>query len=149
MVSRASFLDDKIEFKTPNSENAWKKPIHQATHINEAGQIDCLNEKSILIGLHACGDLTSLIIKNFVSTPDATALISFGCCYHKLNGSCDKLFTQPQFHNFPKTFPMSKKYDLVNISYGARELACHGNEQYLERLRNTKDVIFKNTKLDN
>jgi hypothetical protein len=40
-------------------------------------------KKSLLIGLHACGDLSVNIIKSF-SESETPELLSLGCCYHKL-----------------------------------------------------------------
>ena len=42
--------------------------------------------KSTLIGLHSCGDLSTSII-NYSITNNIGSIISFGCCYHKLNDS--------------------------------------------------------------
>ncbi|CAL8108792.1 unnamed protein product [Orchesella dallaii] len=73
-------------------------------------------------GLHACGNLSSVIIHNFVNSP-AKFLVSVGCCYMKMDGN---------------GFPLSaaaKRHDL-SFTYEALEVACHANEQYCERLRN-------------
>ncbi|ODM91699.1 Protein RRNAD1 [Orchesella cincta] len=73
-------------------------------------------------GLHACGNLSPVIIHNFVNSP-AKFLVSVGCCYMKLDDN---------------GFPLSataKHHDL-KFSYEALEVACHANEQYCERLRN-------------
>lgn len=40
-------------------------------------------QTTALIGLHACGPLTTFIIKSFENN-ECRDLISFGCCYHKL-----------------------------------------------------------------
>jgi hypothetical protein len=111
-------------------------------HINEAGQIDCPDENTLLVGLHACGDLSSLIIKNFVASPNSKSLINFGCCYHKLNGGSDKLFMEGKSEPTVTTFPMSQQYKEVKLSYAARELACHANEQFLEQLRSKTTVCI-------
>lgn len=40
-------------------------------------------QKSLVLGLHSCGALSSYLIQNQVSNPEQ-ALLNFGCCYHKL-----------------------------------------------------------------
>lgn len=60
-------------------------------------------EKVLLIGLHTCGDLAPIILRNFVSNPDAQVLVNVGCCYHKLNNGEDKPFRDIYgFMNFDK-----------------------------------------------
>ena len=39
----------------------------------------------ILVGLHACGDLTPTMMRVFVNCPAACSLAFVACCYHKLN----------------------------------------------------------------
>ena len=43
------------------------------------------SSKFVLTGLHACGDLTSTMIRVFVQCPEAVGLVSVGCCYMKLS----------------------------------------------------------------
>lgn len=40
-------------------------------------------DKALMVGLHACGPLSTSIIKSFESNK-CKELINFGCCYHKL-----------------------------------------------------------------
>ncbi|KAH3765261.1 C6 transcription factor [Pelomyxa schiedti] len=40
--------------------------------------------RSILVGLHSCGDLSPTILKLFLNT-NAVATVSVGCCYHLLS----------------------------------------------------------------
>ena len=37
---------------------------------------------TMLIGLHACGDLTPLLLQIFRTCPDLKCIVSVGCCYH-------------------------------------------------------------------
>lgn len=39
--------------------------------------------KHLLLGLHACGPLSNLIIEQFVNSPDASCLVLACCCYMK------------------------------------------------------------------
>ncbi|XP_064398049.1 probable methyltransferase-like protein 25 isoform X3 [Halichondria panicea] len=44
----------------------------------------CLKEPFCIIGLHACGDLTSTALRMFSSLPTAAAVCVVGCCYHHI-----------------------------------------------------------------
>ncbi|PIO69210.1 hypothetical protein TELCIR_08975, partial [Teladorsagia circumcincta] len=69
-------------------------------------------------------------------SPAASAVILVGCCYHKLSVHhgegiaeiCDKSSTPVS------GFPLSSKYGSIELSYAARDLACHGNERFAEQL---------------
>lgn len=39
----------------------------------------------ILVGLHACGDLTPALLRAFLNWPAAAAVVSLGCCYNLLS----------------------------------------------------------------
>ena len=43
-----------------------------------------IGEQWCVCGLHACGDLSSLMLRLFVSSGDIAALVNVGCCYHFL-----------------------------------------------------------------
>ncbi|MFT6631028.1 MAG: hypothetical protein ACJAS4_000974 [Bacteriovoracaceae bacterium] len=62
---------ERIQFKTSLINENFKVP-----QVSQA----------LLIGLHACGDLSVNIIKGF-SKSSTEELLSFGCCYHKLSPS--------------------------------------------------------------
>ena len=39
-------------------------------------------KETMLLGLHACGDLTSLLLHTFLTCPALRSIVSVGCCYH-------------------------------------------------------------------
>ena len=41
-----------------------------------------VNSNSMLVGLHACGDLTSLLLQTFLRCPQLKSIVAVGCCYH-------------------------------------------------------------------
>lgn len=51
--------------------------------VNESSKIN-INIDDMLIGLHACGDLSVHLIKSFCSNHNGQ-LLNYGCCYHKLS----------------------------------------------------------------
>ncbi|XP_066968542.1 probable methyltransferase-like protein 25 isoform X2 [Macrobrachium rosenbergii] len=71
-------------------------------------QSSIVSESAMLIGLHSCADLSSVMIKIFKYCPKISSVVLFSCCYHKLdnnkvakissekeNVSCDK-FKKPE-----------------------------------------------------
>lgn len=57
----------------------------------------------LILGLHACGDLSSTILKHFVENKNVKVLVSVSCCYHKLNNGSDRLYRE-ELNNFCKGY---------------------------------------------
>ena len=72
-----------------------------------------LSGGAVLVGLHACGDLTADSCRLFLSTPRLTGLVLCGCCYGRLTE--------------PASFPLSKIGAEVGLELGytLRDLATH------------------------
>ncbi|XP_047468711.1 methyltransferase-like protein 25B [Penaeus chinensis] len=82
-----------------------------------------------LLGLHTCGNLAPTMLRIFTNMPTCHAVVSVGCCYMKLDTVSDEA-------EYPG-YPMSKAVQTVagyELSYEAREVACHAIEMYVERL---------------
>ena len=111
-------------------------PVHLTFHLDHAsldlpelesklGQIwgkDASESYSYgIVGLHTCGDLGPLLAKLFVESQRAVSLQSVGCCYMKVDS----------------LFPLSNHVKGLwhDLTYTARELACHAMETYIERLK--------------
>ncbi|XP_056089053.1 protein RRNAD1 [Rhinichthys klamathensis goyatoka] len=109
----------------------------------------------VLTGLHACGDLSSTLLRHFTNCPPVQVITSVACCYMKIstqeNPNPPGVF-QPSFSSdIPVAdscseygYPMS---DWVRglpghqLSYKAREGACHAIEDYLQRLREESGLL--------
>ncbi|XP_061231303.1 methyltransferase-like protein 25B isoform X2 [Neopsephotus bourkii] len=77
----------------------------------------------LVTGLHACGDLSPALLRHFARSPSVAAVASVGCCYMKLST--------------PPGYPLSAWVSALpghELSYRAREGACHALEQYRGRL---------------
>uniref|UniRef100_A0A8B9J0U3 Methyltransferase domain-containing protein n=1 Tax=Amazona collaria TaxID=241587 RepID=A0A8B9J0U3_9PSIT len=77
----------------------------------------------LVTGLHACGDLSPALLRHFARSPSVAAVASVGCCYMKLST--------------PPGYPLSSWVSALpghELSYRARESACHALEQYRGRL---------------
>ncbi|XP_022669743.1 protein RRNAD1-like [Varroa destructor] len=90
---------EDVEFVT---RTAWKDPTVQFG----------------LIGLHTCGDLGPTMFRLFRESPQVKALVSVGCCYHKIH----------------HLYPLSDTLCSEQLSYEAKEVACHSIETYIRKL---------------
>ncbi|CEF61278.1 Protein RRNAD1 [Strongyloides ratti] len=105
------------------------------------------SNKNLILGLHTCGDFASTLIKHFSLNSNATALVNVGCCYHKLNNGNDMEYRQIYDNNIDSinenyNYPMSNEKNIFpNLSYAARELACHGLKQFKEKLNTKVDLL--------
>ncbi|XP_028835850.1 methyltransferase-like protein 25B [Denticeps clupeoides] len=113
-----------------------------------------LEQGFILTGLHACGDLSATLLRHFVSCPYVQGITSVACCYMKIttkeSPNPPGIIASPCQSNTEETrhcqfgYPMS---DWVGglpgheLSYKAREGACHAMENYLERLREENEQV--------
>ncbi|NXB29124.1 RRNAD protein, partial [Eulacestoma nigropectus] len=85
----------------------------------------------LLMGLHACGDLGPALLCHFAHSPAVAAVALAGCCYMKLS-------TAPRAPGCPSGYPLSASVAALpghQLSYRAREAACHALEEYEGRLR--------------
>ncbi|XP_015192212.2 methyltransferase-like protein 25B isoform X1 [Lepisosteus oculatus] len=112
----------------------------------------------ILTGLHACGDLSSALLRHFANCPDVVGITSVACCYMKLSTADNP--TPPGVLPPPSPtlgggatlkgegpscgYPMScyvKALPGHQLSYKAREGACHALEDYAQRLRSESGLL--------
>lgn len=88
-------------------------------------------QRVLVTGLHACGDLSPALLRHFARSPAVAAIASVACCYMKLS-------TPPQPPGCPVGYPLSAWVAGLpghELSYRAREAACHALEEYVGRLR--------------
>eukprot|EP00116_Pleurobrachia_bachei_P005213 sb/3465475/ len=98
---------------------------------------------TMLIGLHACGDLTSVLLHTFLKCPSLQSVVSIGCCYHLITQKEPAdYFLSPGEHksklSAPESvhaFPMSKflQGNPVSFTRNALNLA----QQAPERMAST------------
>ena len=105
------------------------------------------NNNFILTGLHACGDLSSSMLRMFVESKQVHAVISVACCYMKLttdNNDKETLHMKPLSSKCG--YPMSeyvKSLPAHYLSNKSLRSSCHSIEGYPKRL--TEDM--KNLKM--
>ncbi|XP_054043798.1 LOW QUALITY PROTEIN: methyltransferase-like protein 25B [Rissa tridactyla] len=91
----------------------------------------------LVTGLHACGDLSPALLRHFARSPSVAAVASVACCYMKLS-------TPPQPPGCPLGYPLSAWVAGLpghELSYRAREAACHALEEYRGRLDGENDSL--------
>lgn len=88
----------------------------------------------LLTGLHACGDLSVAVLRQFVHCPRVVGMTSVACCYMKLSTAESPL---PPSCTADYGYPLSGWVSALpghQLSYKAREGACHALEDYSLRL---------------
>uniref|UniRef100_A0A673AA74 Ribosomal RNA adenine dimethylase domain containing 1 n=1 Tax=Sphaeramia orbicularis TaxID=375764 RepID=A0A673AA74_9TELE len=124
----------KCSSQLPTSQSS---PCHVAGWVNpNASWEDFLNpqaEDFVLTGLHACGDLSTTLLRHFVKCPHVRGITSVACCYMKITT-----------RENPFGYPMSSWVRGLPghpLSYKAREGACHAIEDYVRRLREDSQLL--------
>lgn len=134
LTEQAKRLDNEI------SKNHFTKSLRH--HLNtELGFNSNFNEILIeaqntlkssskfgLIGLHPCGDLAVLLLKNFLKYSDIRFINIVGCCYMKLT-----LNSKDNLLGYPLSFHVQNN-KTSKLSYEMLEMACHANEKYSKKL---------------
>ncbi|KAM9851818.1 LOW QUALITY PROTEIN: methyltransferase-like protein 25B [Aulostomus maculatus] len=109
----------------------------------------------ILTGLHACGDLSATLLRHFVNCPYVHGITSVACCYMKISTKENPTPpgvveppapATPGQESLPSEFgyPMSSWVRGLpghQLSYKAREGACHAVEDYIQRLREESELL--------
>ncbi|XP_043198856.1 protein RRNAD1-like [Amphibalanus amphitrite] len=89
------------------------------------------------VGLHTCGDLAALQLRQFVRSPQCGAVVSVGCCYMKLSTPpADGGTRPPTWAGYPLSGLVAETVDRhgYDMTYEAREMSCHAIEEYAARL---------------
>ncbi|KAG0224991.1 Methyltransferase-like protein 25 [Actinomortierella wolfii] len=99
-------------------------------------------ERWTLCGLHACGDLTSTMIKLYIES-SATCLFSVGCCYHWITEKYDKQGNVVVQDDKAHGFPLSTIFNEHKIHLGdhAKMIASQSPQRWLKYQKETEDAI--------
>ncbi|XP_061675599.1 protein RRNAD1 [Syngnathoides biaculeatus] len=133
-----------------------KRPCSPEHTSKEAGLFEQgVRQDLVLTGLHACGDLSPTLLRHFVKCPHIRAITSVACCYMKLTTKeqpslpgvlepPDPPRSDPECSVWDFGYPMSAYVRGLpghQLSYKAREAACHAMEDYLARLREESALL--------
>ncbi|KAF9277332.1 hypothetical protein BGZ68_009378 [Mortierella alpina] len=119
-----------------DSENAEKAPQGEGE-----GEMDDEEGRWTLCGLHACGDLTSNMIKLFLES-SATCLFSVGCCYHWITeryDSAGNIVISDGTHGFPLSAAFNRYK--AHLGEHAKMIACQSPERWLKYQKESEDAI--------
>ncbi|CAD5120496.1 DgyrCDS9062 [Dimorphilus gyrociliatus] len=108
---------DKINQTTINQ----KDKNHQL--LKNLDQNEQLDKKFTFITLHGCGNLIPTILRLYSNCTSAVGLVNVSCCYMKMD----------ELTSFPLSSFLRSKSD-SNLSWEAKELACHFIDSYMEKL---------------
>ncbi|KAF9955465.1 Methyltransferase-like protein 25 [Mortierella alpina] len=130
----------KVVSDDPNNhhDGEGSEKVHQG---EGEGEMDDEEGRWTLCGLHACGDLTSNMIKLFLES-SATCLFSVGCCYHWITERYDRdgnIVISDGTHGFP----LSAAFNLHKAHLGehAKMIACQSPERWLKYQKESEDAI--------
>ncbi|KAH8371413.1 hypothetical protein KR093_007221 [Drosophila rubida] len=120
------------------------KPKEFIESISEAFQLPPGDFQFGIIGLHPCGDLGAILMRMFLNCEQAKFLNFVGCCYQKMSTRQ----TQPkiELHGYPLSSMLRRQLQLddhCQLSYEAREIACHAIEVYYDRLTSDQYEYLK------
>lgn len=147
--SQDNAITDLIKSKPPSFANCSQKTqnVYQKNIDDEERSPDF-----VLTGLHACGDLSATLLRHFVNCPHFRGITSVACCYMKITTKENPM--PPGLVECPNTvspdppsefgYPMSswvKGLKGHQLSYKAREGACHAIEDYIRRLRGDSELL--------
>lgn len=90
------------------------------------GQHKDTKEPWLLCGLHACGDLSSLMLRLFAESDEMGSLVNVGCCHHFLT----------QEEGFPMSSFVNKELGYQQTST-AHMLACQTPSRWTDRAEET------------
>jgi len=117
-LTRKGFKVLGVEGSEGHSERAEKRKDGNKSHNFDTVHLkiddsqECLqklsfltSEKSCLVGLHCCGDLTPQLLKMFTEIDQFSSLMLVSCCYHKMSPVKDG------FENFPLSSELKSAVD--------------------------------------
>lgn len=121
-------LHHVTDFITP--ENASSILSKWGNHDNDNEE-----EKWLLCGLHTCGDLSSMMLRLFTSSPEISCFVNVGCCYHFLTEKAE----HPEEDEEKLGFPVSNQVKKAGFKLGptARMLSCQAPARWVDQQEET------------
>ncbi|XP_024241608.1 protein RRNAD1 isoform X2 [Oncorhynchus tshawytscha] len=159
----AGWVNPKASWKdfVKQTEAGQGPYVHPLCQESSSTEVVCPVEEGqecpdfILTGLHACGDLSATLLRHFASCPHVRGITSVACCYMKITTSENPNppgLIAPPLSPLPTSeashsefgYPMSFWVQGLpghQLSYKAREGACHAIEDYMHRLREESGLL--------
>lgn len=147
-LTRKGFKVLGVEGSEGHSERAEKRKdtneshTFDTVHLKIDGSQECLqrlssltSEKSCLVGLHCCGDLTPQLLKIFSKIDQFSSLMLVSCCYLKMSPGKDGFENFPLSPELKSAVDKSEKPGVFNgfmLRLGAQETVKRWLEMGLE-----------------
>ncbi|KAI9331672.1 methyltransferase domain-containing protein [Zopfochytrium polystomum] len=123
--------NDRLGRRRPAADDARPNIAYKVLEVNESALLDVINDiaaegdgsdKLMLVGLHACGDLSaSVMLKSFVSSGYVQSLAVVPCCYNLLTEA-----NGDESAGFPLSSLVRRLVREQNLRFGhtGRNLGC-------------------------
>ena len=117
-----AYYDNVNSEKNDNDKGNEDKNDNDKVNEEKTDNDKAVNEKAVtksfvLAGLHACGDLSTAMLRLFVEVPPAVGVVSVACCYMKLSeragGSSKDASSCSDASSEDATFDLSSSKDLT------------------------------------
>ncbi|KAI9487588.1 MAG: methyltransferase domain-containing protein [Benjaminiella poitrasii] len=98
------------------------------------------NEKWLLCGLHTCGDLATMMLRLYTSSPEISCFVDVGCCYHFLTEEDGTNGTEENIKN--SGFPVSDYVRKAGLKLGstAKMLSCQAPARWIDQQNETLEA---------
>lgn len=108
-------------------------PENASSILSKWSDSNVQDEKWLLTGLHTCGDLASMMLRLFTSSPEITCFVNVGCCYHFLTEKDHKE------DDITVGFPLSSTVRNTGFKLGptARMLSCQAPARWVDQQEET------------
>jgi hypothetical protein len=108
-------------------------PENASSILSKWSDSNAQEEKWLLTGLHTCGDLASMMLRLFTSSPEITCFVNVGCCYHFLTEKDQKE------DDITVGFPLSSTVRDTGFKLGptARMLSCQAPARWVDQQEET------------
>ena len=108
-------------------------PENASSILSKWSDSNTQEEKWLLTGLHTCGDLASMMLRLFTSSPEITCFVNVGCCYHFLTEKDQKE------DDITVGFPLSSTVRNTGFKLGptARMLSCQAPARWVDQQEET------------
>ncbi|KAH8416012.1 hypothetical protein KR222_006394 [Zaprionus bogoriensis] len=136
MAGKHMAASERMHFQRPahvtQRLSSSTEPEEFLSSIRDAFQMPDNDFQFGIIGLHPCGDLGATLMRMFLKCKQAKFLNFVGCCYQKM--STQATHPRAQLHGYPLSATLQRHTAHCQLSYEAREIACHAMESYYDRL---------------
>eukprot|EP00898_Chlorokybus_atmophyticus_P006738 jgi/Chlat1/7065/Chrsp56S06714 len=125
------YVKKKVEGE---GEERVEAPVMVTGHVG-GGEDRCWGDEGVvLVGLHACGDLSPAMLRMFVQSEGVRAVVNVGCCYNSIREATNDTDADDSRDNKEAQhgFPMSTACRELGVELGGQAgmLACQSADRW-------------------